>query len=155
MALATARSPKAAYDPGEVVRSRLTALMIGSDLGGLLAMPEWHGDAACKERPEITWFPGHGRPAGPAKAVCGTCLVAGECRAWALSQGVTLEGVWGGLSTRERRRLLREQRRGAAGGQLFGGGGGTSAPPSSSTSESCGLGGGGSGTSSSESLPSS
>lgn len=66
--------------------------------------PAWQADAACREHPEVTWFSTHSSHQREAKEICGSCLVLEECRSWALSQGPTLVGVWGGLSTRERRR---------------------------------------------------
>ncbi|MFC7590076.1 WhiB family transcriptional regulator [Nonomuraea antimicrobica] len=38
-----------------------------------------------------------------AKAVCATCQVMEECRAYALRAGES-EGIWGGLTPEERRR---------------------------------------------------
>ncbi len=37
---------------------------------GLLERPAWHADAACREHPEVDWFPERGDDQGPAKAVC-------------------------------------------------------------------------------------
>ena len=67
--------------------------------------PEWHADAACREHPEINFFPERGESTVRAKAVCRSCLVAGECRNWAMAQGPTLAGIWAGTTDRERRRL--------------------------------------------------
>jgi len=69
--------------------------------------PAWHADAACKEHPELTWFPAVGEDVRAAKAVCSTCLVVGECRSWSLAQGPELQGLWGGLSAQERKRRRR------------------------------------------------
>jgi len=76
-----------------------------ADLLDLLAggHPAWHADAACREHPELTWFPERGEDATAARAVCSTCLVLGECRSWALAQGGGLVGLWGGLSGQERK----------------------------------------------------
>lgn len=86
-----------------------------SDFGSLLelltARPAWHADALCHEpHPEVTWFPTKGESPEPAKAICRSCLVVGECRAWALDQDANLHGVWGGLSQLDRRRLRDGQR---------------------------------------------
>ena len=76
------------------------------ELVELIRRPAWHEDAACREAPEsVSWCPGRGVDTGPPKAVCQRCLVAGECLAWAVGQGPSLQGNWGGLSDRERRRL--------------------------------------------------
>ncbi len=71
--------------------------------------PAFHADAACREHPEVSWFPELGEDGRTAKAICAGCLVLGECRSWALEQGPGLVGVFGGLSSRER-----QQRRRAA-----------------------------------------
>jgi hypothetical protein len=78
-----------------------------SDVGDLLELltrrPAWHADAACREAPAgVSWFIERGQHPGPAKAICGRCLVVDECRAWALDQGGALQGLWGGLSPAER-----------------------------------------------------
>jgi WhiB family redox-sensing transcriptional regulator len=65
--------------------------------------PRWQADALCREHPEVSFFPEKGQPAGPAKRVCQECLVFADCRRWALEQGPDLEGVWGGMTPRERR----------------------------------------------------
>ncbi len=78
-----------------------------SDIGELFELlrrrPAFHADAACREAPpEVSWFIQRGGDPGPAKAVCARCLVAGECRAWALEQGPELDGVWAGMSRADR-----------------------------------------------------
>jgi len=80
-----------------------------ADLLDLIAggKPAWHADAACREHPELSWFPAQGEDSSAARAVCSGCLVVGECRSWALAQGGGLVGLWGGLSDRERRRRRR------------------------------------------------
>jgi WhiB family redox-sensing transcriptional regulator len=85
----------------------------GGGVGDLAQVPEliqyvtpaWHRDAACKEHPELSWFPMRGRDARPVKRVCESCLVVDLCRSWALSQPEPLVGIWGGLTARERRKL--------------------------------------------------
>lgn len=77
----------------------------------LVARPAWHADAACREHPEVDWFPASGGSLAAAKAVCSACLVADECLAWALSLDEDVDGVWAGTSKRERRRLRRPDRR--------------------------------------------
>lgn len=87
-------------------RDYLAALMANYDLPDPFTRPAWHADAACREHPELSWFPGMGVPTAPAKAVCHTCPVQAECLADALEHNLTT-GVWGGTSDRERRRLRR------------------------------------------------
>ena len=78
---------------------------VAADLLDLIAggRPAFHADAACREHPELTWFPDKGDDLTAARAVCSTCLVLGECRSWALAQGGGLVGLWGGLSGQERK----------------------------------------------------
>jgi len=40
----------------------------------------WHADAACREHPEVSFFPGQHESTAPAKA-CAACLVRAECLA--------------------------------------------------------------------------
>lgn len=71
-------------------------------LGDLLAAPEWHKDAACKEHPGLSFFPERGEPTDAAKAVCTGCLVKAEC----LQVGRAEEsGIWGGTSANQRRKI--------------------------------------------------
>jgi WhiB family redox-sensing transcriptional regulator len=79
----------------------------------LLDPQPWAADAACREHPELDWFPSRGEAHTSQKAVCSGCLVRDECLAYAMATGVTC-GVWGGTSERERRQLRRIMRREAA-----------------------------------------
>ncbi len=60
--------------------------------------PAFHADAACREHPELSWFPERGEPTKAQLAVCAGCLVRDECR-----EAGELVGIWGGLSGRARR----------------------------------------------------
>jgi Transcription factor WhiB len=42
----------------------------------LLDRPAWHHTAACREHPELSWFPGAYEDASAAVAVCAACPVA-------------------------------------------------------------------------------
>lgn len=75
-----------------------------------LRRPAWMADAACREHPEVSWFPDRGQSNDAAKEICASCLVRCECLDWALTQGQELQGVWGSQSQRERHKLLRERR---------------------------------------------
>lgn len=70
--------------------------------------PAWQRDALCVEHPEVEWFPERGASTSAAKAVCAACLVRGECLDYALDLGEK-NGIWGGLSGRERRAARRER----------------------------------------------
>ena len=50
--------------------------------------PAWHKDAACREHPELSWFPERGEDVRPAKRVCEACLVCRVCREWAVGHGL-------------------------------------------------------------------
>lgn len=68
--------------------------------------PEWMTRAACLDWPPELWFPVETRDTGSAVAICSTCPVRSECLAWALENRIR-EGVWGGLTERQRARLVR------------------------------------------------
>jgi len=85
-------------DPGELVAA-------AGFLLEAIGRPAWMADAACRDHPELTWFPGQGVDARPAVLICGGCLVRQECLDYAVEQGPLCSGVWGGLSPRERRQV--------------------------------------------------
>lgn len=77
----------------------------------------WRDGAECRDTSDIIFF-------GPsrsnhdirlyyeqlAKSICGRCSVRDECLDYALTfPTLTSEGIWGGLTEKERRRLLRRQ----------------------------------------------
>lgn len=70
--------------------------------------PPWRLDAGCLAEPPAMFYPHAGESAAPAKAVCGECRVAEECLAWAIRTGEQ-QGIWGGLTYRERNQLLAER----------------------------------------------
>ena len=77
-----------------------------SDLGS-----EWRELAACSGRADDLFFPANEAEPSQvraAKAVCGACPVREECLSYAVETGQR-DGVWGGLTSRERR-LLRRKR---------------------------------------------
>src|SRR4051794_37084007 len=77
------------------------------DLAALIRPPAWHADAACREHPEVSWFPERGEPTTAAKAICAGCLVKEECAAYALEHEDALDGIWASTSPRERRAMRR------------------------------------------------
>ncbi len=78
----------------------------GSDLLELIqSRPAWHADAACKEHPEVDWFPGRGGDFATPKRICDGCLVSEECLAAGIANDVDLAheaGIWGGVGARNR-----------------------------------------------------
>jgi len=69
--------------------------------------PRWVADAACRDHPEVNFFPARGESIESALAVCAGCLVRVECLDYSLALGCHLPGVWGGLSENQRRRSRR------------------------------------------------
>lgn len=57
-------------------------------------------DAACREHPELTWFPERGQDIRAARAVCAGCLVRPECSEYGRRERY---GVWGGVSISDRK----------------------------------------------------
>lgn len=73
---------------------------IAPDLGH--EPPAWFADALCTQfDPEMFWPEKGASPSAP-KSVCASCPVRAECLAFGLAEP---EGVYGGLSGRERRKL--------------------------------------------------
>lgn len=68
--------------------------------------PDWQQRAACRGRGTHNWFPPDHTNARDGKALCNTCPVRQECSDCALAD-LSIKGVWGGTSERERTRLRR------------------------------------------------
>lgn len=66
----------------------------------------WEDRALCAETDAEAFFPLKGQSSAPAKKVCRECPVKVECLEYALAAEIR-DGVWGGLSERERRKLRR------------------------------------------------
>lgn len=65
----------------------------------------WQKQAACGKDPEADlFFPDGGRPSGRKKKLCAGCPVRDQCLDHALTH--LEQGIWGGLTERERERLL-------------------------------------------------
>ena len=71
------------------------------------ARPAFHADAACREHPELSWFPERGQSITAQLAVCRSCLVRAECEAAGVDGKE--HGVWGATTGRQRRVMRREQ----------------------------------------------
>lgn len=72
---------------------------------------EWREAAACANRTDNLFFPnteGETSFMRAAKAICTGCPVRLECLDYAIETGQT-EGIWGGLTSRERRVTRRER----------------------------------------------
>lgn len=75
---------------------------------------DWTRAARCHTAPISLFFPERGENADQAKAICAGCPVQPECRQYALDAPGTLQGIWGGLSVKERRRWRLRRRMGGA-----------------------------------------
>jgi WhiB family redox-sensing transcriptional regulator len=64
----------------------------------------WRELAACRGNDLNLFFPGRGESAEPARQVCAACPVRQPCLGYAISNAIT-DGIWGGLTERERRAL--------------------------------------------------
>jgi WhiB family redox-sensing transcriptional regulator len=64
----------------------------------------WRELAACRGADLDLFFPGRGESAEPARRVCAACPVRQPCLDYALGNSIT-DGIWGGLTERERRPL--------------------------------------------------
>lgn len=81
------------------------------ELLAAIERPAWHAQAACRGKGPDRWFPGQGDDLRPAREVCATCPVREPCLEAARTER---NGIWGGLSERERKRLRRAGQQRAA-----------------------------------------
>lgn len=72
----------------------------------------WRQHAACRGIDPDVFHPVSDEDAEEAKAICAICPVRQPCLEHALVNRER-EGVWGGLTDRERRRLIRQRRKSA------------------------------------------
>jgi hypothetical protein len=71
---------------------------------------DWRQHAACRDLDTAIFYPGRGEDTTAAKAICAGCPARAECLDYALANR-EVDGIWGGLSGRERRGLRRETTR--------------------------------------------
>ena len=74
----------------------------------------WRDQARCRGIDPQVFHPPEedDEAAAQAKAICALCPVREPCLEYAVSTREK-EGVWGGMTARERRRLIRQRRRSA------------------------------------------
>ena len=70
----------------------------------------WVEHAACRGLEPATFYPASDDEAETAKAICAQCPVSQACLEHAIARRER-DGVWGGLTDRERQRLIRRRRR--------------------------------------------
>jgi WhiB family redox-sensing transcriptional regulator len=70
--------------------------------------PAWQSRARCRGMSPELFYPERGQNSdvAAAKAVCRECPVLEDCRAWGIAH--EKNGIWGGLTERERRKARRE-----------------------------------------------
>jgi WhiB family redox-sensing transcriptional regulator len=74
--------------------------------------PDWRKYARCLGTDPEIFYPAEDEDADEAKAICAACPVREPCLEHAIVAREK-QGVWGGLTERERRRLIRRRRRSA------------------------------------------
>jgi WhiB family redox-sensing transcriptional regulator len=72
----------------------------------------WRQRSACRGLDPDIFYPSSDEEAEEAKAICAGCPVQQVCLEYALAHRER-DGVWGGLTERERRRALRQRRKSA------------------------------------------
>jgi WhiB family redox-sensing transcriptional regulator len=72
----------------------------------------WRQYARCLGSDPDVFHPHTDDPADEAKAICAICPVREPCLEYAITAREK-QGVWGGLTEKERRRLIRQRRRSA------------------------------------------
>jgi len=77
----------------------------GDELLELFKSAPWKSAGACRDHPELNWFPERGEPIRAQRAVCAACPVRAECLDAAIDGHEY--GVWAGTSGRERRVIRR------------------------------------------------
>ena len=76
------------------------------------ASQSWRQHARCLGADSETFHPPSDEGAAAAKAICAVCPVREPCLEYAITAREQ-QGVWGGLTERERRRILRHRRKSA------------------------------------------
>jgi len=70
----------------------------------------WRNRGACNGLDPAVFFPDSEENAEEAKSICAECVVRLSCLEHALAVRER-DGVWGGLTEKERRRMIRQRRR--------------------------------------------
>ncbi|WP_053801336.1 WhiB family transcriptional regulator [Streptomyces rimosus] len=72
---------------------------------------DWTDEALCRQVDPELWFPETGHTSKAAKEICARCPVLQSCREWAAQTTAgelsVAQGVWGGMTERERRQQLK------------------------------------------------
>ena len=70
----------------------------------------WRNRGACNGLDPAVFFPDSEENAEEAKSICSECVVRLSCLEHALAVRER-DGVWGGMTEKERRRIIRQRRR--------------------------------------------
>ena len=70
----------------------------------------WRQRGACRGLDPAIFYPASEEEADEAKAICATCPVQQLCLEHALTNRER-DGVWGGMTEKERRRIIRQRRK--------------------------------------------
>ena len=83
-------------------------------MSAISTVSTWRDQARCRGVDPQVFHPSEedDDAADAAKAICALCPVADSCLEFAVSTREN-DGVWGGLTARERRRLIRQRRQSA------------------------------------------
>ena len=81
-------------------------MILPVDLDGWGIRPAWHRLANCRGVDPELFFPARGASTAEAKEVCRGCVVRIACLDYAVAANEK-QGIWGGMSERERRRVRR------------------------------------------------
>jgi WhiB family transcriptional regulator, redox-sensing transcriptional regulator len=76
------------------------------------AIGAWRDQARCRGADPEIFHPSDEDDGVEAKAICAVCPVREPCLEYSLTAREK-DGVWGGLTARERRRVLRQRRKSA------------------------------------------
>lgn len=72
----------------------------------------WRTHARCRGVDPVIFHPANEDDAEEAKGICELCPVREPCLEYAIASREK-DGIWGGMTTRERRRIIRQRRRSA------------------------------------------
>lgn len=92
-------------------RPALNAGAVPADLSREQLDKHWRLYSACTDADPELFFIERGSPRqmiDDARAVCAACPVKAQCLAWAIQEGAR-DGIWGGLTPRERGAYARRE----------------------------------------------
>ena len=75
----------------------------------LVEQEPWMQDRACRDHPDINWFPERGQKSDAAVTICLGCTVRHECLEYALDRNERF-GIWGGYTAQGRVRIQARRR---------------------------------------------